>query len=486
MYKIFPSTTLLVRKLTTTQLFESHALPHVYMVGAKFSRIHKKPSLWRNYCHPMTFCDASKHFQRFFQEKTGVHWDMRLEPHPDKRKLLALPVPKKRGKKGAQEEVLEVRAPVMSIEDMRFRYTRPPFGRPVGLLPHGYIKEEDREGFVLPPSQREKESSGEESDGGGVRLGPTFSNPAVNAYDSDSEVEDESDGLSRSEFVSGSGSENSSSRGRSASRAPSHSTHFSTIRSYSESNSADVDNVTSGSRSSSRSTLRDETPRSSSRGSSRNGSESGSGDNNSSSPSSMSRAPTYSTHFSTIRSSMSYSDTTSRTASFRSSASVTPTPASRQGENQREGSSSFNAIEISDSSDGKTQTPSSAENQCQSNGSTPSVQSLYGEVGTQSRSNPQSQNNNQNPFQAMDLGTDHYYDDDEILFEPPALASFRRFEENDIRQQWSQYEAVHRDPRIIPSASRGRGSGSGVHGSGLAGSGGGRGNKGGWAAGWVA
>lgn len=466
--------------LMITQLFESHAIPHVFMVGAKFSRIHKKPSLWRNYCHPMTFCEAFKHFQHFFQEKTGVHWDMRLEPLPDKRKLVALPLPKKRGRKGAQEEVLAVQAPVMSIADMRFRYTRPPFGRPVGLLPYGYVKEEDREGFVQPANQREKESSDEESDDGGARLGHAFKKPAINAYDSDSEVEDEVDGLSRSEFGSRSGSENSSCRGRSLSRAPSQSTHFSTIRSRSESSSADADNDTHGSRSSSTSTLRNETPRSSSRGGSHNDSESGSSADNSSSPSTLSRAPTYSTHFSTIRSSSSNSDTASNTGSYRSSMSVTPTPTSRQGSSQREGSSSFNAIEISDSSDDETYTTSSAQNPFQSNGSS---QSFHNQARPQANSNTQSQRN-QNQSQPMNLDIEPY-DRDEILFEPPALASFRCFHENDIRQQWSQYDAAHQDPQTISSDSGGRGSEPGAQGSGLGTQAGGRGNMGGWAGGWV-
>jgi len=95
----------------------------------------------------MPFHEAFKIFKKFFKDKTGVEWDMRLE------------------KAEKDEEV--------------FVYTPPILGRPIGLVPEGYVRPEMRE----PEPEPELEVVG--SFNSGVEEGV--------AYDTDSEVNKEED-----------------------------------------------------------------------------------------------------------------------------------------------------------------------------------------------------------------------------------------------------------------------------------------------------
>ncbi|PBP15730.1 brct domain containing protein [Diplocarpon rosae] len=105
----------------TLFLFESNnKFPPLYMFGAKLSRSHRPLSYYRQDCRPMDFPTAFTCFKKFFKEKSGVDWDMRLErlkpsPHAS----------------GHGEKVF-------------FKYSPPIRGRPVGLLPLGYVRPEDR------------------------------------------------------------------------------------------------------------------------------------------------------------------------------------------------------------------------------------------------------------------------------------------------------------------------------------------------------
>jgi hypothetical protein len=90
----------------------------------------------------MLFSQAFDIFRAFFQEKTGVPWDMRLE---------------KRSK----------------VSEELFTYTPPILGRPIGIVPWGYIRPELRE-----PEESDSPKSASEVE------------EAVE-YDTDSEVDED-------------------------------------------------------------------------------------------------------------------------------------------------------------------------------------------------------------------------------------------------------------------------------------------------------
>ncbi len=152
------------------------------MVGAKLSRNGRPNSYWRDQCHAMKFEDAFYHFKHFFHEKTGVEWDRRLEPLPPKLKSYSF-----------------ISQNATIIEDaVKFKYTRPEPGRPVGLLPLGYILPEDR--LVKASEENSSESgsgsgSGSGSDGddefGKASGSGTNTDTSGFGCDSDSEAESE-------------------------------------------------------------------------------------------------------------------------------------------------------------------------------------------------------------------------------------------------------------------------------------------------------
>ncbi|KAL3428225.1 hypothetical protein PVAG01_01734 [Phlyctema vagabunda] len=138
----------------TIYLFQSHAIPRLYMCAAKFSRPSREniwyeldPQTGRSVI-PTQFSVAWANFKFLFQNKTGVEWDDRLE-----------------GK---------------WLED-KFVYAPPKLGRPVGALPYGYVRPEEREmgGERERPVKQEDvtDSSGD----------------AGLLYETDSEVDDSDD-----------------------------------------------------------------------------------------------------------------------------------------------------------------------------------------------------------------------------------------------------------------------------------------------------
>jgi hypothetical protein len=108
----------------------------------------------------MLFSQAFDIFRAFFQEKTGVPWDFRLE---------------KRSK----------------ISEELFTYTPPVLGRPIGIVPWGYIRPELRE-FDESDSPKSATDAEEE---------------AVE-YDTDSEVDEDEEQGNESSSTEGQGSEN--------------------------------------------------------------------------------------------------------------------------------------------------------------------------------------------------------------------------------------------------------------------------------------
>ncbi len=89
------------------------------------------PGFWRDRMVPKEFHNAYIDFKHFFRQTTGYEWDLRLE-----------------GLKGPED---------------RFVYQRPRLGRPVGLLPGGYVKPEDREEAVEGGDvETERNGSGED------------------------------------------------------------------------------------------------------------------------------------------------------------------------------------------------------------------------------------------------------------------------------------------------------------------------------------
>jgi hypothetical protein len=99
--------------LKSKQLFQSKAVPSTYMCGAKFARPHRPTVLYRDELRPKELHHAMQDFEKFFASKTGRRWDLRLEK--------------------------------VNLNSDNFTYTPPVFGRPVGLLPVGYIRPEERE-----------------------------------------------------------------------------------------------------------------------------------------------------------------------------------------------------------------------------------------------------------------------------------------------------------------------------------------------------
>jgi hypothetical protein len=75
------------------------------MAGAKLSQPGRAPTYWRVECHPKLFHAAFADFKNFFQTKTGIAWDDRLDGTP-------------------------------SIPDP-FKYSVPTLGRPLGSLIEG-------------------------------------------------------------------------------------------------------------------------------------------------------------------------------------------------------------------------------------------------------------------------------------------------------------------------------------------------------------
>ena len=103
---------------------------------------------------PSYFGDAYREFRRFFKKKTGFEWDERLDPRKNKMvkpgeggiitggyqgrdSLFAEPI---RGYGGALSGGID--APE---EDGRFVYIPPPKGKPRGILPDGWIEDDELE-----------------------------------------------------------------------------------------------------------------------------------------------------------------------------------------------------------------------------------------------------------------------------------------------------------------------------------------------------
>ncbi|KAE8452538.1 hypothetical protein EG329_000441 [Mollisiaceae sp. DMI_Dod_QoI] len=167
----------------TLYLFESHALPRLYMFGAKLSRTHRPTSYYREECHAMEFRDAFKHFQKWFKVKTGVDWDLRLEM-----------------KLRARDEVQDLSNREVA---RKFNWTPPVLGRPVGQLPWGYVRPEEREDTATSSSGDDSKGSksssssnestnGEEGSGSGSNEDVVYDTDSD--VDSDEEEEEEEDG----------------------------------------------------------------------------------------------------------------------------------------------------------------------------------------------------------------------------------------------------------------------------------------------------
>lgn len=136
------------------------------MTGAKLSRSHRPISYYREDCHPKIYPEAMENFKHFFKDKAKISWEERLEG-------------------------IKVNDPT------RFVYIPPVAGRPVGLLPFGYIRPEER---PIPKNSSEggSESSSESESGNGSGTDTTSSSSSGSGsasveYDTDSEVDDSDD-----------------------------------------------------------------------------------------------------------------------------------------------------------------------------------------------------------------------------------------------------------------------------------------------------
>lgn len=177
------------------------------MFGAKYSRPSLPASYYRQDCRPMEFSTAFYCFRKFFREKTGVEWDERLERRNSK-------------------------VDEMGREVDFFKYSPPIRGRPVGLLPWGYVRPEDRVGVVMEGEgvayDTESEADSEE-EGGGTSLVQRGSGGSANRHSSlsssEGDYETASEGASSGDSTSlmrpgSSGGESSSSDSGGGQRQP--------------------------------------------------------------------------------------------------------------------------------------------------------------------------------------------------------------------------------------------------------------------------
>ncbi|TVY27199.1 hypothetical protein LHYA1_G004653, partial [Lachnellula hyalina] len=140
----------------TLFLFESNAKPNVYMCGAKLSSPGRPITLYKDKCRPMTFYEAFGIFRKFFHDKTGVEWDMRLEETKN--------------------------------DEGFFIYAPPVLGRPIGFVSQGYIRPELRE--PEPESESEPEPEVEVAATPYIRVGEDAVSDTESEDDDDEESED--------------------------------------------------------------------------------------------------------------------------------------------------------------------------------------------------------------------------------------------------------------------------------------------------------
>jgi hypothetical protein len=160
--------------LTTSQLFESRAKPHLYLLGDKYQKGKTAWRLLRDEGSHKPFEVAFQLFKKRFLEKTGIHWDQRLDKVP-------------------------------AVEG-KYVYSPPTGGKPVGLLSEGWSSPtapepelpEDDQGFAgadvsATTHHQKKDNDGSNDEG----IGLTDSIPA----DVELEYEDAAAGANPSDAV---------------------------------------------------------------------------------------------------------------------------------------------------------------------------------------------------------------------------------------------------------------------------------------------
>lgn len=147
------------------------------MFGAKLSRSHRPTSYYKEDCHVMEYHQAFKAFQKFFKEKTKVEWDLRCDIKQIHKEL---------SEKEKEMERESVKKGLLNGEKVRpFVWTPPPLGRPVGLLPLGYLRPEERESS----SEESSSGSGTETNTSGAGTSSSGGSGEDVVYDTNSEVE---------------------------------------------------------------------------------------------------------------------------------------------------------------------------------------------------------------------------------------------------------------------------------------------------------
>lgn len=113
----------------TLMLFESNAMPLTYQFGIHFNKPGQKTTTIMDYLKDEDFATQFKNFRNFFQKKTGIEWDKRLDNLAPPKTI------EKATKKGLSKEEGETEA-----EDKRpFIYKAPERGQPRGVMPRGWI-----------------------------------------------------------------------------------------------------------------------------------------------------------------------------------------------------------------------------------------------------------------------------------------------------------------------------------------------------------
>lgn len=112
----------------TLVLFESNAVPLTYQFGIHFNKPGQKTATIMEYLKDEDFATHFKNFRNFFQKKTGIEWDKRLDNLAPPKTI------EKATKKGLSKEGGESEA-----EDKRpFIYKAPERDQPRGAMPRGW------------------------------------------------------------------------------------------------------------------------------------------------------------------------------------------------------------------------------------------------------------------------------------------------------------------------------------------------------------
>lgn len=127
----------------TLKLFESNAKPVIYKFGATYHKPGQKNMHYTEYLDDADFCVKFKQFKQFFQKKTGINWDKRLDGITVKSLEKAI-------NKGLSKDQGQTKADDKPV----FKYTPPHPDQPHGEMPKSW---KDHTKLLLEKEERARE-----------------------------------------------------------------------------------------------------------------------------------------------------------------------------------------------------------------------------------------------------------------------------------------------------------------------------------------